>query len=118
MTHATEKGKSARRVKEVVEIQEVDKNTGKANAVKAFSWSPVDDEIKYKGYSWVLNKISIKKGIPISKIYHEIKQRKAFIEWLVKHGVKSMKDVSKYITMYNKSKKKMLSMITEETGGF
>jgi len=118
MTHATEKGKSARRVKEVVEIQEVDKNTGKANAVKAFSWSPVDDEIKYKGYSWVLNKISIKKGIPISKIYYEIKQRKAFIEWLVKHGVKSMKDVSKYITMYNKSKKKMLSMITEETGGF
>jgi flagellar protein FlaI len=116
MVHAREHGKSARRVKEVMEIQSIDKETGKANAVKAFQWIPVEDKIEYRGYSWVLNRISIEKGIPIEEIMKEIEQRKLILEWLVKHNIRNIKDVSKYIVMYQNDKKRLLNMIYAELG--
>ncbi|MEM7826650.1 MAG: type II/IV secretion system ATPase subunit [Candidatus Aenigmatarchaeota archaeon] len=113
MIHAREKGKSARRIKEVMEIQNIDKATGSANAVRAFAWIPSEDRIEYKGYSWVLNKISIDKGIPIREIYREIDCRKRVLDWLVNKNIRSIKNVSKYIVMYQRDKDQLLKMIRE-----
>jgi len=115
MIHAREYGKSARRVKEVMEIQNVDKETGKVNAIKSFSWVPVNDQIEYKGYSWLLNEISSKKGIPITEIQREITQRKRVLNWMAERKLKNLKDITKYIAMYQRDKNKLLKMISEES---
>jgi flagellar protein FlaI len=113
MVHAREKGKSARRVKEVMEIQNIDKTTGRANAVRSFAWIPSEDKIEFKGYSWVLEKIAMEKGISFREVQKEINQRRELLEWLLKNGIRSIKDVSKYIVMYYKDKDKLLKMIKE-----
>ena len=113
MIHAKEKGKSARRVKEVMEIQNIDKATGTANAVRAFAWIPAEDRIEFKGYSWVLNKISIDKGIPIRDIYRDIEQRKAVLDWLVKNNIRSITKVAKYVEMFYKDRERLLRLIKE-----
>ena len=117
MVRAREYGKSARRVKEVMEIQSIDKETGRANTVKAFQWIPAEDRIEYRGYSWVLNKISIEKGIPMEEIRKEIEQRKLVLEWMAKRKIRSIKDVSRYIVMYQNEKKRLLDMISSEQAG-
>ena len=117
MVRAREYGKSARRVKEVMEIQSIDKETGRANTVKAFQWIPAEDRIEYRGYSWVLNKISIEKGIPMEEIRKEIEQRKLVLEWMARRKIRSIKDVSRYIVMYQNEKKRLLDMISSEQAG-
>jgi len=44
MANASEKGKSARRVKEINEIQSVDLRTGGVHTIKTFSWVPSQDK--------------------------------------------------------------------------
>lgn len=114
MVHAREYGKSARRVKEVVEIQSIDRETGKATAVKAFQWIPAEDRIEYRGYSWVLNKISIERGIPIEKIRKEIEDRKLVLEWMAKKNVRGINEVARYINMYRTSKERLMGLVRGE----
>lgn len=113
MIHAREQGKSSRRVKELMEVQGVDKDTGKASANKVFAWIPSEDKIEYSGYSWVLNKISINKGVPINEIYAEIENRKRLLKWMIKNNVRAMKDVSRYIVMYQKNREKLMKILKE-----
>ena len=116
MIHARDKGKSARRVKEVMEVQGIDKDTGKASANRVFYWVPSDDSIEYSGYSWVLNKISINRGVPISDIYAEIENRKKVLNWMFKNNMHTLKDVAKYLIMYHKNREKLLHLIGDEKG--
>lgn len=113
MVHAKQYGKSVRRVKEVMEIQSIDES-GEANAVKAFAWIPAEDRIEYKGYSWVLNKISIEEGMPLRKILSEISERKKVLEWMVERGIRDLKTVSKYIVMYQKDREKLKRMMEKK----
>lgn len=111
MVHAKQFGKSMRRVKEVMEIQSINPDTGETNAVKAFAWIPAEDKIEYKGYSWVLNKISIEEGVTMRKVLSEISDRKKVLEWMVDKGIRDLNTVSRYIVMYQKEKEKIMKLI-------
>ena len=111
MIHAREKGKSSRRVKEVVEIENIDTQTGRSRVSKAFAWLPSTDSFEYRGSSWLLNKISTDKGIPMDMIQNELIRRKKVINWLIENGTTNMKDITKYIELYHRDPKKIESLI-------
>ncbi len=46
ITHADQFAKSARRVKEIVELESIDAGTGRARTLRSFQWSPVFDKLK------------------------------------------------------------------------
>ena len=46
LTHSKEKGPSARRMKEVVEIQSLDERSGRAYTKEIFSWVPSSDSFR------------------------------------------------------------------------
>ena len=100
MIHARERGKSSRRVKEIVEIESIDTESGRARISKAFVWLPSVDSFEYRGNSSVLNKISVEKGLPMNTIIKEISRRRRIINWLIENNISDMKEVSKYINMY------------------
>jgi len=108
MTHAREKGKAARRVKEIIEMERVDPESGRAQTTKVFEWNIVSDEFEYRGASHLLNKISQEKGIPMEKIIAEIETRRDVIEWLMTYDLKDWKEVAKYIVLYYRDKEKVL----------
>jgi flagellar protein FlaI len=111
MVHAREKGKSARRVKEVVELQSIDVDSGRVRATKSFVWLPAIDSHEYRGDSWVLHKLSKEKGIPMDKIIKEISQRKKLINWMVENNVIALNDVVKYVNLYYRKPEKLKEII-------
>lgn len=111
MVHARERGKSARRVKEVVEIESVDSESGRARVSKAFVWLPSTDSIEYRGDSWVLHKIAAEKGISVQDAVREIARRKKLIAWMAEHNVMVMNDVVTYVNTYYRNPEKIKDIL-------
>ncbi len=103
MIHARERGKSARRVKEIIEIESIDAQTGTPRTVKVFTWIPHDDAFEYRGDSWLLHKISTQKGLAMTNIIRELARRKKFIEWMTEKNIVTVKEQAKYINLYYKN---------------
>ena len=111
MVHAREHGKSARRVKEIVEVESIDSQSGQPRINKSFSWSPSDDTFLYKGNSWLLSKISNERGTSLSDIVRDISRRKKFLSILHQNNVTKMEDVAKYINIYRRNPKRVDNLI-------
>ncbi len=111
MSHAKERGKSARRVKEAEEIISVDAETFKANAFRSVEWNPGDDTFKFDKNSSLLKKIARNKGISIEEIMKEIARRKSVLEWMTKKGMKDYVEVCKLINEYYKNPERILEQI-------
>ncbi len=109
MTHAREKGESARRVKEIDEIQSVDAETGKAREVRYYYWlADKDDFGKFAGDSWFLQELSRIKGQNINELKKEIEKRKAILDWMQKKKITYFKDVVSMFSEYYNDPKKVL----------
>lgn len=103
MIHATEKGKAARRVKEIDELESVDPKTGVARINKAFSWLPASDEFEKNTYLWILHKLSKQIGATPSELEREMEIRKQILLWMSRNGIRKHDDVSKIISEYYKN---------------
>lgn len=103
MTNAKEKGKSSRRVKEIVEIQSIDARTGRAHTKETYSWIPSDDEFRETVQeSEILRRIAFEAGFGYGKISEEHQRRKKVLEWMQDHGITYYKDVCRIINLYYK----------------
>jgi len=103
LTHSKEKGPSARRVKEVVEIQSLDERSGRAYTKEIFSWVPSSDSFRESlRESELLRVISFQEGFGYQRILEELEERKAVLKWMVEHDIREFDDVCKLInTFYN-----------------
>lgn len=110
MTHAKEKGESDRRVKDVNEIRNIDKDTGEANTNEVFAWIPANDQYtRNEGSDYTLTKISRNKGYELDVIKEEIKTRKKLLQWMHKNGISDWKEVSKLVTRYTRNPNELLN---------
>ncbi len=114
MVHAREKGKSARRVKEMVEIESIDINTGAPLTTKSFVWLPAEDAFEYRSNSWLLSKVSTEKGIPMNTIIKEITRRKKFLAWMLENNITAMEEVAKHIATYHRSPENVSRLLAGE----
>ncbi|KHO48124.1 MAG: ATPase, type IV secretory pathway VirB11 component like protein [archaeon GW2011_AR5] len=117
MVHSREKGKSARRVKEIVEIESIDINTGSPLVTKSFVWIPANDVYEYRANSWLLNKVSTEKGIPMNIIIKEIAKRKKFLTWLYENNITNMRELARYTSLYHRSPEKISRLLAGEKLG-
>jgi len=114
MINAREKGKDARRVKEIAEIQSVDSQTGNPHTNKVFVWVPVTDSYKINlENSELLRRIAYQEGIPHSTIVIEIENRKKVLEWLLKNKVTDYTTFSEVINLYYKDRKAVMDMVSK-----
>ncbi len=110
MVHAREVNKSARRVKEVSEIESIDSTTGAASVNKVFVWMPSSDGFQFNGSMVMLQKISKAKGISIEDLEREMGRRKKVLEWMKKQGMKDYLKVAEILSDYHKNPEKVLKM--------
>ncbi len=108
MLHATEIHKSARRIKEIDELESIDPNTGAARTNKAFMWLPGPDKYEMSTYSWVLKKIAKLRGTTEDEVRNELEKRKKILEWMMKNGIKRYDDVAKVVAEYYKNPEEIL----------
>ncbi len=112
MVNAKEKGKSARRIKEVIEIQSIDPKTGKAHTIKAFSWMPATDDFKENTTeSEILRRISFERGLSYPSILKELDKRKRVLEWMQRHDVVQFDEVCGLINLYYKDQKTIMDWV-------
>ncbi len=113
MQRAPQFGKSARRAREIAEIESIDPTTGKERVNRVFTWSPISDSYEMHR-SYVLEVISTEFGMPMNEIMKELENREKFLNWLYEKKIFNFGEVGKYISSYYKNKEKMLKLIEEE----
>jgi flagellar protein FlaI len=115
MIKAKERGESARRMKEVVEVQSVDSETGKAKVLKTFTWNPAKDNFDGRiSESDLLRKISSEKGVTYEKIIEEIQNRKKVLDWLQRHDVTKYDSVSELVSLYYKDPQLVMRWVEKD----
>ncbi|MEM5832415.1 MAG: type II/IV secretion system ATPase subunit [Candidatus Aenigmatarchaeota archaeon] len=75
MTHAKEKGATARRVKEVIEIVSVDPRSGEISSNVVFRWNPATDSFEKAENPIWLKRIAANTGIPEEVLNKEYEKR-------------------------------------------
>ena len=111
MIHARDKDESARRVKEVVEIESIAAETGKARTNSVYRWQPKEDIFSFKGVSWLLQQIAVQRGVETSDLLKEIKRRTELLELVYKKKIKNFRDVVEIISDYKKNPEKTLEKL-------
>jgi flagellar protein FlaI len=114
MIHAREKGKSARRVREVVEIESVDPKTDEVKYRTIFKWNPETDEYEKVGESIKVEKITLARGGKVEDAWLEIKRREKILEWMKSKGIKDYLEVVRLINFYHKDKKKFFELVGQD----
>lgn len=113
VVHAREKGKAARRIKEIIEIESVDKESGHPRISKVFGWDPTSDAYEYSEDSWYLNKLAMRLGISVDSLKKDVEQRKNIIDWMLRKKVSSFRDVSNMINLYYHDKETIIKWVSE-----
>jgi flagellar protein FlaI len=113
MAHAREKGKSARRIKKIVEVESIDPKTGEVKTRPVFEWDPVTDSFKKIGESLKLKNIVATRGGKLEDALIEIEKRRRILEWLREEDKKDYLEVTKIINQYYKEPNKILQKISK-----
>jgi hypothetical protein len=107
-THATVGKKETRRVREIVEIVNVNKD-GTAIVNTPMSWDAASDKFYFKKQSKVFEKISARKGIPMNELQAEFAARTKLIYELYRTKVFGFEEIQKIINDYYKNPSAVLA---------
>jgi len=102
MTHAKEKGATARRIKEIIEIISVDPRSGEVNFNVVYRWNPSEDTFEKVNESNLIKRISANTGILEENLIKELEERKKFLKELRKKGYLSFYKFYEAINNYYK----------------
>ncbi|MBX4196557.1 type II/IV secretion system ATPase subunit [Candidatus Pacearchaeota archaeon] len=101
-THATSRQQETRRVREIVEILNVERD-GTALINTPFIWNPNQDVFYFKKQSKVFEKIAARRGISLEKLQKEFLTRSKLLYELYKNKVFGFDEVGKIINDYYKN---------------
>ena len=108
MTHATVGKNETRKLREIVEIINIDRD-GTALINTPFKWDPAKDMFFYKRQSKVFEKISMRTGIPVEKLQSELGIRARLLYEMYKKKIFGFTDVQKLVNDYYKNPVEVLS---------
>lgn len=89
-----------RRVKQIMEVLELEADTNNMLTNEAFKWDPRTDNFDYSGRSFVIEKIAEQIGKDLEEFIHEWNRRARYLKMMDKKNLTYYKDVSKAINMY------------------
>lgn len=118
MTHAKGIENSARRVREVHEVQKVLGESQSARTNVAFSWTAKNDSHRKRGTPYIFDQISEDYGVSKDKLSDELEKRTQILQWLKDKGVTSFEKVSEIISEYYKDKEAIMKMVNSENSEY
>ncbi len=108
MTHAIVGDRETRRLREIVEVVNV-QSDGTAMTNTPFSWNPADDKFYFKKDSKIFDKISKKYGITLEEIQKEFEVRTRLLYTLFQNKVLTYDKVQRVVNDYQKNPKIVLA---------
>jgi len=107
-THAIVKKTDTRKVREIVEIVNVNKD-GTALVNTPFKWDPAKDIFYFKKQSKVFERISAKTGIPVAELQQDMSSRAKLLYELYKKKIFGFDEVGAIINEYHKNPVEILN---------
>ena len=107
ITHAIVNKEETRKLKEIVEILNVDPD-GIARTNTPFVWNPADDQFYFKSDSQIFAKISQRYGLAKEELAKEFRRRVQLIYTLHKNRVFGFNRVQEIINKYHKKPEEIL----------
>jgi flagellar protein FlaI len=108
MTHASVKGEETRKLREIVEIIDVNPK-GIAITNKPFIWNAAEDQFYFKEVNKIFEKISVRNGIPMPELNREFKRRAQLLRTLQARKIFKFREVQNIINEYYKKPQDVLS---------
>jgi flagellar protein FlaI len=100
--------RSMRRISNIVEILELDRDKGDLITNTTFKWLPDVDEFQWQGRSFLFDKIRDTYGISKEKLNEELTDRTEYILWMQKNNIREYHAVTKMIQLYYRDKNEVL----------
>ncbi len=107
MAHARVKGKDVRRVKEVVEVVQIN-DDGSATINRPFVWNPSTDYFDYSSESHVFKKVASERGIDVQQMNVEFEMKRRFLSGLYNKAIFSFHEVQEMINKYYRNPEEAL----------
>ncbi|MFH0868819.1 MAG: type II/IV secretion system ATPase subunit [archaeon] len=105
-------GKFARRVSQILEITNYDRDLNKLKNAEVFKWLPAEDEFVAEN-SFILARIAKRLGKTPVQIKEEILRRAAVMRWMVENNIHGFKDVAHIIQLYYVDPKRLADMMAQ-----
>jgi len=106
--HIKKGERSMRRIANIVEILELDRDTGDLITNTAFKWVPDIDEFHWQGRSFLFDKIRDTYGVSKDILNTELKDRTDFLIWMQKNDIREYHAVTQMIQLYYRDKDEVL----------
>ncbi len=107
MSHASVQGIETRKLREMVEVLDVD-NAGVALTNKPFIWNAQEDNFYYKEGNKMFEKIAIRNGLKMEDLEREFKRRSELLRKMHKQKIFKFKQVQDLINEYYKKPQEVL----------
>lgn len=110
--HIKKGERSMRRLANIVEMLELDRDSGDLITNTVFKWLPDVDRFQYQGRSFLFDKIRDTHGVNKDILNQELKDRTAFLLWLQKAGIRDYHAVTEQIRAYYRDKPAVMAQFT------
>ncbi len=109
--------KMTRRIKKIVEIVGLEKDTKELITNTIFDWNPADDKFVYLGHSSLFERIAKLKNVGTDEVTKDFKNRTEIINWMIKNNIRDYKEVAGIIAAYYQTPDETMKKIGSETYG-
>jgi flagellar protein FlaI len=103
--------RSVRRLATIIEMLELDRDSGDLITNTAFKWLPDVDEFQYQGRSFLFDKIKDTHGVSKDVLNQELKDRTAFLLWMQEAGIRDYSEVTEQIRAYYRDKPAVMKQV-------
>lgn len=107
--------KRVRRTKNIVEVMNVDPETGDLGINELFSWDPHEDCFVQVGDSYILKELMYARGWDSWKLRQEINNRKKILAYLVEKNIRNYVEVSLVVQAYQNYSDLVIEKIEDDT---
>jgi len=115
--HVQKGERSMRRISNIVEILELDRDKGDLITNTVFKWLPDADRFQWQGRSFLFDRIRDTYGISKDTLHQELKYRTEFILWLQKNNIREYHAVIKMIQNYYRDKEEVIGWMQRGQAG-
>jgi len=109
--HIKKGERSMRRIANIVEILELDRDSGDLITNTVFKWVPETDVFQWQGRSFLFDRIKDTYGVSKDVLNDELKYRTDFIIWMQKHDIREYHAVTKMVQLYYRDKEEVLGWL-------
>jgi flagellar protein FlaI len=107
-------GQRIRRMKQLIEILDIDPRTNELITNEVFKWHAASDEIRYSGKSFVLEEIMEERGWNEARMREELKRRQELLEWMRVKMIRHYRDVAKMLISYYRDPESVMEVVRSD----